>query len=108
MALTREFKKTLGERVARDEAFRTALLGEAVGLLLEGDLDAGKRVLRDFINATIGFEALASALRLSPKSVMRMLGPKGNPTAANLLAILNEVQTATGIRLEVTPLAKAA
>lgn len=108
MALTRDFKATVGERIARDAAFRSALLGEAAGLLLDGDLEAGKRVLRDFVNATVGFEQLSGALGMSPKSVMRMLGPKGNPTAANLLAILTHLRQATGIRLEVTTFIAAA
>ncbi|MBN8933270.1 MAG: transcriptional regulator, partial [Rhizobium pusense] len=59
MALTREFKQTVKARAENDPAFRAALLSDAVELLLEGDVETGKAVLRDFINATIGFETLS-------------------------------------------------
>jgi hypothetical protein len=36
-----------------------------VELLLSGDVETGKAVLRDFINATIGFERLADLFGLS-------------------------------------------
>jgi hypothetical protein len=54
-------------------------LKEAVDALLSGDMDTGKIVLRDYINATVGFDKLATATKKSSKSLMRMLGPKGNP-----------------------------
>jgi len=58
-------------------AFREALLKEAVDALLSGDVETGKTVLRDYINATVGFDKLASVTKKSPKSLMLMLGPKG-------------------------------
>lgn len=84
MALTRSFKETVKARAERDSAFRDALLTEAVDQLLAGDIETGKAVLRDYINATIGFERLAQETGTSSKSLMRMLGPTGNPTATNL------------------------
>ena len=59
MALTREFKETIQIRAQRDPEFRKALLQEGTECLLAGDLDTGKAVLRDYINATTGFEALS-------------------------------------------------
>lgn len=50
MALTRDFKETILERVERDSAFREALLIDGIECLLVGDMDTGKAVLRDFIN----------------------------------------------------------
>lgn len=47
--------------------------------MLSGDLDTGKSLLRDYINATTGFEALADGIGKSPKSLMRMLSASGNP-----------------------------
>ena len=58
-------------------------------------------MLRDFINATIGFSALAKATRIPPKSLMRMFGPNGNPTAANLSEVIRVLQKKTGVHLEV-------
>ena len=101
MALTRSFKDTVKARAERDPAFRDALLTEAVDQFLAGDFDTGKAVLRDYINATIGFERLAAETGSSPKSLMRMLSPTGNPTASNLFTILSTVQKAAGVHLGV-------
>jgi DNA-binding phage protein len=101
MALTKEFKETVKARAARDPAFREALLTEAAEQLLAGDLETGKAVLRDYINATVGFEKLAKATGTPPKSLMRMLGPKGNPRASNLLTMLGKLQRVSGVHLAV-------
>ena len=85
MPLTRSFRETVQARARRDVKFRQALLGEAMQALLDGNLEEGRAALRSCINATIGFEKLGAALGRSPKSLMRMFGPSGNPTAANLL-----------------------
>ena len=101
MVLTRDFKETVKERVERDTAFREELLKEGIECLLSGDLDTGKAILRDYINATIGFDALGSLTDKSPKSLMRMLGPKGNPQASNLFEIIAHLQKREGIHFEV-------
>lgn len=69
--------------------------------LLDGDIDTARTVLRDFINATIGFSALANVTGIRPKSLMRMLRPSGNPTAANLFEVIRVLQNKTGVHLEV-------
>ena len=101
MPLTREFKDTVQARAERDPAFREALLKEGVECLLAGDLDAGKIVLRDYINATIGFEELGSLTKRQPKSLMRMFGPSGNPHARNLFEVISCIQQHEGVQLEV-------
>ena len=101
MALTRSFRETMLARAQRDPAYRDALLTEGVEALLSGDVDAGKAILRDYINATIGFGSLASATGTQPKSLMRMFGPDGNPTARNLMAVIGELQRASGVSLRV-------
>lgn len=101
MALTRSFRETVAARIVRDAGFRESLLEEAVGLFLSGDVQTGKAILRDFVNATIGFEELAAQTGTPAKSLMRMLGPNGNPTAANLFAVLRTVQQAEGLQLTV-------
>ena len=92
MPLTRDFKETIQDRARRDAAFREALLKEAVDALLSGDVETGKTVLRDYINATVGFDKLATVTKKSPKSLMRMLGPKGNPQARNFFEIVAYLQ----------------
>lgn len=101
MALTRDFKETIQARVERDSAFREELLREGVECLLSGDVDTGKAVLRDYINATIGFEALAGLTDKSPKSLMRMFGPRGNPQARNLFEIIGFLQKREGLHFKV-------
>ena len=101
MALTRAFRDTVKDRAARDPEFRVGLLKEAVEALLRGDLDGGKILLRDYVNATIGFEGLAEATHKNPKSLMRMLSIEGNPRAENLFAVIAELQKSEGIALAV-------
>ena len=101
MTLTRDFKETIQARVQRDPAFREELLKEGIQCLLAGDMDTGKVVLRDYINATIGFEELSSLTNKSAKSLMRMFGPKGNPQARNLFEIIAHLQKKEGVQLEI-------
>ena len=101
MALTRDFKETVQARAQNDAEFRRALLQEGIECLLAGDLEAGKIVLRDYINATIGFEELGTRTERSPKSLMRMFGPSGNPQARNLFHVISCIQQHEGIHLEV-------
>jgi hypothetical protein len=92
MPLTRSFKEFVKSRIEQDAKFRQALFQEAVQTLIEGDVETAKAVLRDYINATIRFPALAEATKMPPKSLMRMFGPKGNPTAANLFGVIVALQ----------------
>jgi hypothetical protein len=101
MPLTRDFKETVQARIARDPAYRRELLREGVECLLAGDLDTGKSILRDYINATIGFEGLSLVIHKSPKSLMRMLGPNGNPQARNLLDVIVQLQRAERLHFRV-------
>ena len=101
MALTRDFKQSIKARVAADPAYGTLLLAEAVELLLSGEMETGKSLLRDYINATVGFEALAATTGTPAKSLMRMFGPKGNPRADNLFGVISVLQKANGVNLAV-------
>ncbi len=101
MALTRSFKQTVKARAERDPKFRAALLTEAIEQMLAGEMATGKSILRDYINATVGFEKLARKTGTPAKSLMRMFGPKGNPRADNLFTVIRQLQKVSGIRLEV-------
>jgi AraC-like DNA-binding protein len=101
MALTKDFKVTIQARAQRDSALRKALLQEGIECLLAGDIDTGKAVLRDYINATVGFEELSQVFGKSSKSLMRMFGPKGNPQATNLFAVIGYLQEREGVHREV-------
>ena len=93
MALTRDFKKTVVARVERDPAFAKELLDEATTLLMSGEAETARVILRDLVNATLGFEQLAKLTDVPSKSLHRMLSPKGNPSMDNLAAILSAVSS---------------
>lgn len=106
MALTRDFKETIQARARRDPAFRKELLREAVESFIAGDVETGKTVLRDYIHATVGFNELAGGTHHSPKSLMRMLGPTGNPQARNLFDIVQYLQRREKVRFVVRAAAR--
>jgi DNA-binding phage protein len=99
MALTRDFRQTVMERASRDEAYRKGLLLEAVNEILNGNVDVGKTILRDYINATITFPELGKKLNKSSKSIHRMLGPGGNPRMDSIVGILKVLQDEEHIKL---------
>src|SRR5215471_20487076 len=76
MPLTHDFKETIRARAQRDPAFRQALLRESVECILNGDLETGKSVLRDYVNATVGFQTLEKRTQIPAKSLMRNLDRK--------------------------------
>jgi DNA-binding phage protein len=100
MALTRDFKKNVTERVERDPAFARALLDEAASLFLSGDSETARLILRDLVNATVGFEQLAQQTTTPSKSLHRMLSPAGNPSMDNLSAIFRALQTNLHVTLQ--------
>lgn len=101
MGLTRSYKETVKERALKDSGFRRGLFVEGVECLLAGELNVGKSLLRDYINATLGFERLAKLTKKSSKSLMRMFSENGNPRAENIFSIISILQKKEGIRLQV-------
>ena len=97
MALTKDFRETIRSRAQREPAFRRALLQEAVELLLSGDVETGQGLVRNYINATVGFQELARSVHTPAPSLMRMFSPKGNPSAKNLFGVIAELQKQEGI-----------
>ena len=84
MALTRNFKETVTQRVQDDSTFAQALLDEAATLFLNGEPETARLILRDLVNATLGFEQLAALTSKPSKSLHRMLSSTGNPSMDNL------------------------
>jgi DNA-binding phage protein len=97
MTLTRDFRETVNARAARDPAFARALLDEAATLFLNGDPHTARLVLRDLVNASVGFEALAVETKTPSKSLHRMLSDRGNPNMDNLAAIFGAVRKRLGV-----------
>ena len=106
MTLTRDYKQTLLERTERDPDFAKALLDEAATLFLSGEPDIARVILRDLVNATLGFEALATEVHKTSKSLHRMLSGKGNPTMDNLSNIFQAIQNWLGVNLQVQAVAE--
>lgn len=101
MGNTRDYKETIDKRVKNDSDFATALLDEALSLFLNGESDVARLVLRDLVNATVGFEKLASEIEKPSKSLHRMLSAKGNPTMNNLTNIFSVLRQKLGVNIEV-------
>lgn len=100
MALTRNFKETVVQRVQDDSTFAQALLDEAATLFLNGEPEIARMMLRDLVNATIGFEQLAALTEKPSKSLHRMLSPTGNPSMDNLAAIFRAVREKLQVSLQ--------
>jgi DNA-binding phage protein len=103
MALTRSFKETIKARADRDPEFRVAMLQEAIDAFLNADIQTGKTILRDYVNATVGFEELGTQLHKNPKSLMRMLSEQGNPRADNLFAVVAHLKQREGVLFDLRP-----
>ena len=101
MALTRNCKSTVVARVKKDPDFAKALLDEAATLFLNGEPEIAKLVLRDLVNATIGFEQLAHSIEKPPKSLHRMLSPTGNPTMTSLASIFAALKDSMKVKIHV-------
>lgn len=101
MALTRHFKDTILERVQREPAFAKSMLDEAATLFLNGEPDVARAILRDLVNATVGFEQLAANTDKNSKSLHRMLSPSGNPSMDNLATIFGAVSKQLKVDLKV-------
>jgi len=103
MALTRKFRETVAARAEQDPEFKFELLRHAINEFLNGDLEVAKVLLRDYINASPQFEGVAKEMKKNTKSIQRMLGPRGNPTAENLTSLFKAVQKLEKIKFEIVP-----
>ena len=101
MTLTRDFRETVQADAKRDPVFRRGLLSDAIESLLSGEVTLGKELLRDYVNATVGFPKLAAHTKIRVKTLHQMFGPNGNPTASKLFEIVAYLQQAEGVRFEV-------
>ena len=101
MTIARDYKDTINERVTNDPVFTAALLDEAITLFLNGEPDVARLVLRDLVNATLGFEELATEIERPSKSLHRMLSARGNPTMDNLTKIICILRERLGLDVEV-------
>lgn len=101
MALTRDFKETALACFQADPTFRNTLLKEGIETMRAGDVDGGKAILRDYIKATVWLEHPGAETGSSPKSLIGMFGPTGNPHARNLFNVISHLQRHAGLTLHV-------
>ncbi len=105
MALTRNYKETVVARIKRDRRFARALYAGAIEMLLAGETKEALSRLRDLVHAEITFKELARQTGLGEKTLHRMLGRNGNPTARNLGLIVSSIAADLGVepRVGVAP-----
>lgn len=101
MTLTRDYKQTVIRRVVNDEVFAKSMLDEALTLFLGGEPEVARLMLRELVNATVGFEELAVLTHKPSKSLHRMLSAKGNPSMDNLSMIFGALRDRLQVSIEV-------
>lgn len=68
---------------------------------LADDLETGKAVLRDCIEATIGFDAPGAAIAAQPSCLVRMFAPGGNPQVRTPFPVIGQLQNHAGLQVHV-------
>jgi DNA-binding phage protein len=101
VVLTKDVSEIVANRIQRDRKLAVTLLEESLALFLNGEPSVARLVLRDLVNATIGFEGLAAATGKPSKSLHRMLSAKGNPTMDNLAVIFGVLQQELKVEIQV-------
>lgn len=91
------YNDALKDMLEENPQMSTEMLEGALNLILSGELDEGRLLLRQFINATIGFKELGRRIGKDDKNLMRTLSERGNPTAANLFEIVRACVKAEGV-----------
>lgn len=91
------YNEALKDMLEENPHMSTEMLEGALNLILSGELDDGRLLLRQFVNATIGFKELAKRTGKVDKTLMRILGADGNPTAANLFEVIQVCREAEGV-----------
>lgn len=94
-----DVNETHTEMMKGNPALGLAVLEEATELLKDGDADAARILLRNVVNATLGFEELAEKTGKNSKSLHRMLSAGGSPTMDNVSLIFKVLRAS----LESTP-----
>lgn len=104
--LTRDFRITLHARIKHSPNFRKELLKVMVECLLQGDVGTGRAMLQEYIDATIGFEALGKLTSESPDGLVRMFSSNDTLDAHTLFAVIHCLQQEAGLQLKVNAVAR--
>ena len=99
---TGSWLECIRERAQLEPEFGHLMFARAVKCFVEGDLTLCKGTLHDYVYATIGFAELGRLLGKSPRSVKRMLSNGSNPRSADLFAVIEHLQKAERVEIEVS------
>jgi DNA-binding phage protein len=92
MPLTRKFADTVVSRAQQDPEFKIALFEESLQAFFDGDFAGSKEMLRYCINETAGFQMVSEKSGIPVKSLMRMVGPNGNPRLENFSSLIKALR----------------
>ncbi len=92
--------ETVVEELKKDNELLKLHLEDAINELFEGEHRVARLMLRDIVNASIGFKALAKKLDKNSKTIMGMLTVDANPTAKNLFNIIHEITAYEHMKIE--------
>ena len=101
MALIEDVNVAIRARMKRDPVLGREVLKEAIAVLIGGEVEVGKTLLRNYVVARLGFDELGRLTGKAPQSLMRMLSRTGNPHARNLFEVIRVLQEHEGVRTEV-------
>lgn len=94
-----DFSEITAGMIRVDATYRRAYIAHACERLLAGDWITAKRMLRDFVKGTIGFEELGRQVDESPERLKRMLLATGNLSIRTIAEILEVLQESEDITL---------
>ncbi len=72
MALTREYRENVAERLRADREFTAALFSEAISTFVEGDRETTLSILRDLVHAHISFKTLSEQTGFDEKGLQEL------------------------------------
>lgn len=101
MALSKTLTEYFIQEFKRSPEYRQEHLAGCARAVLNGELEVARELIKHAIHGSMGFESLGKKLGKSPKSLHRSFGPKGNPTAKTLIAVLTALQDFLDVSLEV-------
>lgn len=87
VALTRDFRETVAERIKSDPIFAQALLDEAITLFINGEADTAQSILCELADATIGFEVIGEEIQ------------RPNPTMSSISEIIAAIKRALKVEV---------
>lgn len=79
------------EELKKDREFLRHYLEETISSFFKNEQAVACLMLRDIVNATIGFPALAKKLGTTDKGIMQKLTKESNPSVKSVFSIIQSV-----------------